>query len=142
MPKLSHRITGPEDMSILTNMNLQLLEDEQHRDRKSLPQLEERMRGWLSGEYRGVIFSQVDEPVAYALYRPDRDSIYLRQFFVARHCRRQGIGKEAMEILATQVWPPDIRITIEVLSHNQIAQAFWKAVGFRDYAITMEKQLP
>ena len=141
MSQLIHRIAGPEDVPVLAGMNLQLLEDEQHRNRKSLPELEERMHDWLSNEYSAVIFNLdgEDETVAYALYRPDGDSIYLRQFFVARHCRRQHIGQVAIEILATQVWPPDVRVTIEVLVHNQRAQEFWKAVGFRDYAITMEK---
>ncbi len=141
MSQLTYRIAGAEDTAVLAAMNLRLIEDERHRNRKTLPELEQRMHGWLTGEYRAVIFNldSREEPAAYALYRSDGDSIYLRQFFVARHCRRQYIGQEAVEILFSQVWPSGVRVTLEVLTHNQPAQEFWKAVGFREYAISMEK---
>ena len=63
------------------------------------------MHGWLSGgEYRAVLFERDSQPVAYALYRADADaSIYLRQFFVAREHRRQGIGVAAIELLVGEI---------------------------------------
>jgi len=51
-------------------------------------------------EYVGVIFEAEGEPAAYALYREDEHEVYLRQFFVARHCRRQGLGTVAIDISA------------------------------------------
>jgi predicted acetyltransferase len=64
--------------------------------------------------------------------------IYLRQLFVARDRRRQGIGRRALELLRTQVWPKSTRLTVDVLVTNQPALAFWRAVGYRDYSLTLE----
>ena len=76
--------------------------------------------------------------VAYALYREQEQEIYLRQLFVVRHHRREGIGRRAIEILRSQVWPKTKRLTVEVLVTNEIALAFWRAVGYKDYALTLE----
>ena len=62
----------------------------------------------------------------------------LRQFFVQRHERRAGIGQQCVKILFSQVWPKDKRITVEVLCQNEIGIAFWRAVGFTDYCLTVE----
>lgn len=63
---------------------------------------------------------------------------FLRQFFVERKLRRQGIGRAAFTVLRQSVWAPSARITLEVLVHNVAATAFWRAIGFRDYALGME----
>ena len=39
-------------------------------------------RGWLSGEYRAVIYEDGGEVVAYALFREQAEEIYLQQLFV------------------------------------------------------------
>jgi ribosomal protein S18 acetylase RimI-like enzyme len=135
---LQYRLATAEDIVLLARMNRQLIEDEGHRNRMTLPELEERLRQWLANEYTAVIFEQGTTPVAYALFRPEAASIYLRQFFVERQYRRQGIGRQAMQLLLTDIWPVDRRITLEVLVHNQRGQAFWHALGFQDYAITLE----
>ena len=124
---------------LLAEMNFRLLEDEAHRARgMSVADLDVRMAGWLrSGEYQAILF-QTDSPVAYALFRHDGNEIFLRQFFVERERRRQGIGRAAFGILRESVWAPSSRVTLEVLSHNVAAKAFWQAVGFRDYAVGME----
>jgi ribosomal protein S18 acetylase RimI-like enzyme len=64
--------------------------------------------------------------------------VHLRQFFVSRDHRRQGVGRQAMTLLLQQVWPPDARISLDVLVQNQQGLAFWKALGFSEYAITLE----
>jgi len=76
------------------------------------------MKEWLAGEYRAVIFVLEKEPAAYALYRQTAGEIYLRQFFVRRGCRRRGIGREAIGVLRSRVWPADKRLTVEVLTAN------------------------
>ena len=43
-----------------------------------------------------------------------------------------------MHMLVRQVWPPGWQITVEVLVNNQPAYALGKAIGFQDYAITLE----
>lgn len=64
----------------------------------------------MGGVYTAIIFAQRTVPVAYALFRTDGDVIYLRQFFVDRQHRAQGIGRQAMYLLQTTVWPPTARI--------------------------------
>ena len=104
----------------------------------SVPELEQRMRDWLTGEYQAIIYEEGGEVVAYALFREQADEIYLRQLFVTRHRRSQGIGRRAVEILRSQVWPPTKRLTVEVLVANKRAVAFWRAVGYADYSLTLE----
>jgi predicted acetyltransferase len=98
------------------------------------------MRGWLAGEYAAVIYQAGREVLAYALYREGPDEIYLRQLFVVRHRRRQGVGRRAVEILRSQIWPPNRRLTVDVLVTNTEALAFWRAVGYTDYCLTLEIQ--
>ena len=123
----------------LARMNAALLEDEDHRRRKSIEDLEARMRAWLAGEYTAVLFDLGAEPIAYALFRADEDeSIFLRQFFVARELRRSGLGRRAFELLRRDVLPAGARIVIEVLVGNATAISFWRAMGFTEYAATFE----
>lgn len=127
-----------DDGPLLAQLNHHLIRDEGHRNRMTLPELEQRMRGWLAGEYRAVVYEDGGEVVAYALYREQPEEIYLRQLFVVRHRRRQGIGRQAVEILRSQVWPRGKRLTVEVLVANQCGVAFWRSVGYTDYALSLE----
>ena len=136
---MTFRIATLDDCPLLAEMNQQLVEDEGHQNRSmTLQQLEERMRGLLSGEYRAAIFQDDGEVVAHALYREQPDKIYLRQLFVVRAHRRLGLGCRAMEIVRSEIWPKHRRLTVDVLSHNTSATAFWRAVGYRDYLLGLE----
>jgi predicted acetyltransferase len=104
----------------------------------SIPELEKRMRGWLASEYAAVIFEKDGKVVAHALYREQEEEIYLRQLFVVRNRRRQGIGRQAFEILRSKIWPAYRRLTVDVLVQNAAAVAFWRAVGYKDYCLTLE----
>ena len=135
---MNHRFATESDLDLLAEWNHQLIRDEGHRNSMSIPQLRERMKGWLEGEYRAVIFAVGSVPAAYGLYREDAKEIYLRQLFVKRGHRRQGIGREAVGILQQQIWLPDKRLTVEVLTANEPAVAFWRSVGYTDYCLTLE----
>ena len=104
----------------------------------TVPELEQRMKGWLASEYTAVIFEDAGAVVAFALYREQPEEIYLRQLFVVRHRRRQGLGRQAVEILRSQIWPENKRLTVGVLVQNTAAVAFWRAAGYRDYSLTLE----
>lgn len=104
----------------------------------TVPELEQRMRSWLQSEYTAILFEDESETVAYALYREQADDIYLRQLFVTRNRRRQGIGRQAIEILRHQIWPRQKRLTVEVLVKNTAALAFWRTVGYQDYSLALE----
>ena len=127
-----------DDCLLLAGLNHQLIRDEGHRNQMTERELEQRMRGWLAGEYKAVIFEDAGEPVAYGLYQEQKDLVYLRQFFVVRHRRRQGLGRRASEILRTQIWPRDRRLTVDVLAGNPSGITFWRSAGYRDYAVTLE----
>lgn len=96
------------------------------------------MRGWLTSEYRAVIYEDGGVVVAYALYREQPEEIYLRQLFVVRDRRSQGIGRSAVEILRSQVWPKNKRLTVDVLAANKRGVAFWREIGYTDYSLTLE----
>src|SRR5690348_12088298 len=135
---MTFRTATLDDCPHLAELNHQLIRDEGHRNPMTVPQLEQRMRGFIEGEYRAIIFEEYSEVVAYALYREGADEVYLRQLFVVRHRRRKGIGRRAVEILRSQVWPKNRRLTVEVLVSNATAVAFWRALGYVDYALTLE----
>jgi GNAT superfamily N-acetyltransferase len=136
--KLTCHEASDADIALLADWNLQLIRDEQHRNPMTVEQLAERMRNWLkTGEYCAVIFS-ADEPVCHAVFKKDVGLIHLRQFFVRRDRRRTGIGRAAVAILRGEIWPRDVRLTVDVLCHNPGGVAFWRSVGYRDYNLTME----
>ena len=127
-----------DDCALLAELNHQLICDEGHRNRMTVLELEQRMKAWLASEYSAALFEDGGEVVAYALYCERPEEVYLRQLFVARNRRRRSIGREAVKILRTQVWPASKRLTVEVLVQNQAAVAFWRSVGYRDYCLTLE----
>ena len=126
------------DVPKLASMNHELIEDEGHRNPMTLPELEARLRVWLAGAYMATVFERDDLVVGYALWRDKRDVVSLRHFFVARACRRQGVGREAMRLLLDEVFAAGKRVRVEALVGNETALAFWRAAGFRDYAVTLE----
>ena len=135
---MKYRPATLADVPLLAELNHQLIRDEGHRNPMTVPELEERMHGWLATEYQVIIFEDDAGVVAYTLYRDDGPGIYLRQFFVARHRRRQGLGRQAMQILLNDIWPKHIHLTVEALWRNPAAIEFWKAVGFSEYCLSLE----
>ncbi|MHC4636278.1 MAG: GNAT family N-acetyltransferase [Planctomycetota bacterium] len=140
MNDLEYRFATQEDVPLLAEMNQSLICDEGHRNKMTLPQLHERMSDWLQGEYTAVIFNEGPEAIGYALYRKDPEWIYLRQLFVKSEMRRKGIGREAISWLKKNAWKETKIIRVEVLVGNPEGISFWKAVGFKDYCITMEME--
>jgi len=135
---LRYRLATAEDCPRLAELNRELIRDEGHRNRMTVPELEQRMRDWIATEYRAVIFEHDGEIVAYVLFREEPRDIYLRQLFVVAHRRGQGIGHRAVEILRSRLWPPNKRLTVAALTTNAKAIRFWHSVGFQEYAISLE----
>jgi ribosomal protein S18 acetylase RimI-like enzyme len=126
-----------EDLPLLAELNLQLIQDQRSSNPMSVGELQERMRVWLAGEYRAVVFEIGSEPVAYGVFRPADGDIHLRQFFVARGLRRQGVGRRAIEAFRKRFVPPGAALRLEVLVHNNAGLAFWRALGFQDHALSL-----
>jgi predicted acetyltransferase len=128
---LNFRRATLNDCPLLAELNHQLIRDEGHRNKMMVPELEQRMKGWLASEYAAVLFENDGEVVAYALYREQPEEIYLRQLFVVRNRRRKGLGKEAVKILLSKIWPKNKRLTVEVLVQNEASVAFWRPSATR-----------
>jgi GNAT superfamily N-acetyltransferase len=135
---MEYRHATERDLDLLAEWNHQLIRDEGHRNSMAVPELRERMRKWIAGEYKALIFLAENEPVAYGLYREDEKEVYLRQFFVERDRRRGGIGRQAMSLFRERIWPKNKRLTVEVLCKNAAGIHFWRAVGYEDYSIQLE----
>jgi GNAT superfamily N-acetyltransferase len=135
---MTFRPATADDCPRLAELNHQLIRDEGHRGPMTVAELEQRMHGWLTGEYRAVLFEDAGEVVAYALFREQPEEIYLRQLYVVRDRRSQGIGRRAVEILRSQVWPKTKRLTVDVLIGNKRGVAFWRRVGYTDYCLSLE----
>jgi predicted acetyltransferase len=135
---MTWRLATKRDCRILAELNLQLIVDEGHRNQMDAAELEARMENWLDEAYEAALFEVAGEVAAYALYRVQSGEIYLRHFFVVRHRRRQGLGRQAMALLRGHIWPRAERLTVSVLTHNQVGLNFWRAMGYQDYCLTME----
>jgi hypothetical protein len=102
---MHYRKATQTDIPLLAELNHQLIRDEGHHNPMSLAQLEQRMTHWLAGENQAILFEQDAHILSYALYKLENDYIYLRQFFVSRDQRRRGLGRQAMRLLLSEIWP-------------------------------------
>ena len=137
---LVFRLATATDLPQLVSWNRQLIEDERHDNPMSVEELAARMRTWLATEYQAVVFEDRAVPVAYALFRYTPEWTHLRQFFVARDCRRRGIGARAVALLRDSVFPPGKVVLVEAMAWNDAALSFWRAVGFDDRYVGLESR--
>jgi GNAT superfamily N-acetyltransferase len=142
MHQIRYRFANPDDAELLAALNQQLIRDEDHRNPMDLVQLTERMVDWLLGEYQAVLLEDGRETIGYALFRREPEFVYLRQLFVVPERRRQGVARDALNWLWQNAWSGAPRLRIEVLVSNEAGREFWQAVGFHEYAITMETVPP
>lgn len=136
--KLEWSMASSSDSWQLARWNHRLIRDEGHRNAMDVGQLQKRMAAWLKGDYQAVIFGGGGEQVGYALYRPITNEIHLRHFFIIPERRRLGLGRAGLAVLRDEIWPQHARLTVDVLIRNEAGIAFWRAMGFRDYALTLE----
>ncbi|HEX8212763.1 MAG TPA: GNAT family N-acetyltransferase [Longimicrobium sp.] len=137
---MEYRYAVESDAPFLAEINRQLIEDEWDGGGMSLERLEARMRRWLADEdYKALLFQEDGSTVAYTLASVDEDTSYIRHFFVLHEHRGRGAGRRAMELLLREIIPPTSRVTLDVLASNEAGRHFWRSVGFRDYAIRLER---
>lgn len=132
------------DLPLLARMNHQLIEDEASRNHMTLAELEARMLGFLEAGWQVVLIENDAEIVGYALfqsrpdeYEPDRSEVYVRQFFIDREHRMQGIGRRAYQALVADWFPADATIVLDVLEANSAARRFWESLGLKAYCTTL-----
>ena len=138
MNDLAFRWATADDCVLLGAWNRDLIDDELHDNPMNARELADRMREWLGGEYRAVMFERRGVPVAYALFREIPEGIHLRQFFVVHGERRHGIGARALALLRLHVFPPDKRVLVEAMERNPGGLAFWRRMGFVDRYVGLE----
>ena len=137
---MNYRYAVDTDAPLLADINQQLIQDEWGGGGMPLAHLEARMRRWIEeDEYRAILFQEDGATVAYSLVSIDEDSAYIRHFFVLHEHRGRGVGRRAIETLLGEIIPAGLRITLDVLASNTVGHAFWRAAGFTDYAIRMER---
>ena len=124
-----------EDVSRLAAMNKKLIEDEQSDNAMNIEELQNRMAGFLSGDYSAYFFSEHDEIIGYALIRRTSDPVYLRQFYIDRPYRRQHKGKQAFRELMAHLGLDTV--DIDVLPWNERGLSFWKSCGFTEACVSM-----
>lgn len=138
--ELKFRFATESGVPWLAKMNQELILDEGHRNKMTLPELEQRMLDFLQKEYDAVIASLGQNDIGYALYKQDPEWLYLRQIFIIKSMRRKGIGRKFIEWLRNNPWKECKRIRTDVLVDNVAGIDFWKAVGFKEYCVTMETE--
>lgn len=139
---MRYRKAEQADVPMLAAINQRLIDDEWGGGGMSRARLEERIHGWIEDDaYRALLFSEDGSDVAYALVSVDGESAYIRHFFVMDEHRGGGAGRRALDLLIRDIIPPATRVTLDVLASNTGGHAFWRSVGFTDYAIRMERVL-
>ncbi len=127
------------EVDLLAQLNRQLDEDEPHPYPLPVPALMERMTRWIgSGEYEVLLFRRGGRVTGYAAWRVEDRGAYLRHFYICRDQRRQGWGRAAMQLLRRHVFPQDLPVQIEAAIGNKAGIAFWHAIGFEDFGLSME----
>ena len=128
-----------DEAALLAELNRQLDEDEPHPYPLPLSALSERMARWIeSGAYDVLLFRRGERVTGYAVWRVEDRGAYLRHFFICRDQRRQGWGRAAMQLLRSDVFPRDLPVQIEAAIGNKAGIAFWHAIGFEEFGLSME----
>jgi RimJ/RimL family protein N-acetyltransferase len=132
------------DAPLLAQMNRQLADEERSRNPMTVAELTARMEKWLSEDWQAMLVELDSVVIGYALfqvgadyYEPSIPEVYVRQFFIAREWRGQGLGGAAFRLLMERVFPPQARIHLDVLITNPRGQRFWQSLGFQPYSTAM-----
>ncbi|APQ12010.1 hypothetical protein BJP27_11030 [Pseudomonas oryzihabitans] len=136
-----YRPASLADLEVLTGFNTGLQRDQGSPQPLAEATLRQRMADWLSrGEYQAVLAERNGQPLGYALYRLEEAAIVLRHLYVAPEARRQGLGRAFYRQLRDHLWPADWPVRLDVLATNKRGQAFWAALGFETYSLTLQQQ--
>src|SRR4051794_27662339 len=123
---MTGRPATAEDCDVLGELNHQLIAAEGHRNPMTVTARAHRMKTWLDREFTALTFEEAGQPAASAVFPAAPEEVCLRQLVVVRNLRRKGVGREAVCIMRSEVWPTDKRLAVDVLAANQGAVAFWR----------------
>lgn len=146
--ELELRRATSSDIDRLAEMNKQLIEDEGSMNPMNLDELKQRMYEWLHSSYFADLLISDQEVAGYALYTFRANSydkniqeVYLRQYFIGRTFRKQGLGLKGIGLLKEQRFKDMDTIEIDVLEANTAGKSFWVSAGFEPYAINMKLKI-
>ena len=145
---LSLRAACPDDLHDLARMNKQLIEDEGSENPMDLNALQDRIKGWMSGDWQIDLLAASGAVVGYAVYRfrshpyaEDAREVYLRQYFIRRDCRRAGYGLQGIELLCSERFQGAETVVVDVLAGNAAGLTFWDKAGFATFVLTKRRKL-
>jgi GNAT superfamily N-acetyltransferase len=134
------RKAAEADVGILAQMNKALILAEGSRNPMTIQQLEERMHGWLLGEWTIEVFQLNEAVIGYAVYQvgideyfPEESFVHLRQFYIGNEHRSKGYGSRVLKQLIKGTFPQGAKVMIDVLQSNPRGQSFWAKFGFEPY---------
>ena len=135
------------DVPLLAQMNDRLVVDQGSRNPFSMTELEQRFNGWLqAGTWQVDVFLEREQVVGYAVYQqrgdyyyPDQQVVYVRQFYIEREYRGQGLGRAAFHLLRQSRFPEGFPVALDVVSANPAGQQFWSKLGFSPYFTAMKR---
>ena len=139
---LTWRRATAQDVRLLAGMNAELSRDEGAAPVGSLADYEERLRTWLDTDrYQAALAHRGDEPIAYVVWRDDPDyaDVFVRQFFVVREHRGQGLGRRLFEQAVDEFWAGRL-LRLDVYDSNPRGGAFWESLGFVPFSRLMRRE--
>jgi GNAT superfamily N-acetyltransferase len=146
---LNFRVALDSDLLLLAQMNKRLIEDEGSRNRMSIDELQQRMNGWLQGEWTIQLFIEQEMVAGYAVFQVHRDEydpakqiVHVRQFYIERENRGRGLGRDMFKALAQAYFPTGSRIVLDVLASNPGGYEFWSKLGFNPHYTHMYLENP
>ena len=84
----------------------------------------------------GMVAEYDEQVVGFMIYELHRTRLHVLNFSVAHDFRRQGVGRQMVDKLATKLSPQRrTRVLLEVRETNLEAQLFFKSLGFRAVSV-------
>jgi GNAT superfamily N-acetyltransferase len=118
------RRAGVDDIPALASLTEQWMVDEGHDSPLPGDAVAARLRGWLASDSHAALGMNDAEPALCPLWRPDENTVYLRQCFVARPHRRHGLGTALLRALREEFGPPATWVRLDVLVTHPGGRAF------------------
>lgn len=127
------------DIKMLAMMYRQLRVDALYpRANQSLNTLEKKLEDLMKNfGWQATLLLEGGQVIGYCLWQKRDDATYIRQFWIVRALRREGYGREFIQLIKETFWQNE-RIKLEVLHHNSRAIAFWESLGFSMQALILE----
>jgi ribosomal protein S18 acetylase RimI-like enzyme len=131
------KIATIEHLEILTQMNIQLREDEQMDNIMTEKDVRERMESFIIGSiYKTILFINKNKIIGYSLIDFTKKPIYMRQLFIKKEERSTGFGKLFLKMILEKYDITDI--DVEVMVWNENAINFYENFGFKKRYIGMK----